>query len=816
MRTTVKYALIFAGFAAFLAATSLCLTLIYRNEILRNVLISIAQNNHVHFEAKEANFILSLNLKNTKFLFKNVEVKSKSEVVSTSVFRAQAEYAAIEVDLLTFLLRRELEVEKISVSKGNLQLLPSASNVAAQGSVGSIEGPLRSIRLLSVENFTIYNVQDDGTASQIALNKAALHLAANDDYISVKARGDLLFAQLSANADLAQPVTSISLDASGILAQGVLTINHGKVAVDGMRLTAKGEIGIQPYGQCSLSLTAKNASVEKTLPAVRRYAAMSELESASGRLDVGVNISGNLSGSGRLRLNAQGSLSRGEIKLKNMNVISIRCLSYALHGADVSNTQSYGGSITGVSATYQGFELSGEVSVGSFGAPVYNASIILSGDVKTLNLMDMPEGKIVGSVNLRAREWSQHGIEKLDAHIDVMHLNVVLQEERFTIDGEVFVSKNHITPKVVIRGNLLNGNFEGKIQSYLPYLLDSKKPCEMRITGELNACSLDLDKLLLISSEEESLLTFRANINARAEEMLLFGESCKNSSAKVYYEKSNIAVSRLTTNVYGGLLKGDLKIHTPIRGDKKLNIDLYFNDIEIDRLTFLSEDFNIKKGSVQGSCNGILSLNSPFDENGLNLEKAFGFINFTIQNGRLYEFEPIQALSGHVKKRLLQDMKFAALRNTVTIENGTFIVPRMEIRSSALNTYVSGKQLLNGDFDYHLTLFVNELLLQKNRNIENPINDNKTKLFLHFSSKGGKREVKIDSQEWGNNFAKKMQREASDIRANSKGASTPRAKIAFEWEEEPLEEVRPEPPQKEEKKKPAEKQQPGIGIDWEP
>jgi hypothetical protein len=815
MRKIVKYALILAGIAIFLAGTSLCLTLIYRNEILKNVLTSIAKNNHINFEVKEVNFILSLNLKNTKFLFKDVEVKSKNEVVATCVFWAQAEYTAIEVNLLAFLLRRELQVEKISVSNGSLQLLPSATQ-ATQGNADNIENLLRGIKLLSVENFTIYDMQDGGAASKIVLNKAALHLAAADNHVSVKARGDLLFTQVSAEGDPTQPITSIRLNASGTFAQGVLNINYGKVAVDGLRLTAKGEIGIQPFGQCSLNITAKGTSVENALFVVRQYAAMSELESASGKLDIEVNIGGSLSDKGRLWLNAQGNFSRGEIKLKNTNTISIRNLNYSLHGADLSNVKSYSGSITGISATYQGFELSGDVSVSNFGTPMYNVSGIFSGDVKTLNLTDVPEGKIVGSVNIKAREWSPQGIDVFDALIDIMHLNVTLQEERSVIDGEILVSKNHIVSKLTTRGNLVSGNFEGKIYNYLPYLLDSKKPYEMRITGELNANLLNLDKLLLMNSGEESMLSIRASINARTEEMLLFDENCKNSSAKVYFEKSNVIINELTTNMFGGLVKGDLKIHTPMQGDKKLNLDLYFNDVEIDRMNFLNKNFNIKKGSIQGSCNGILSLNSPIDEKGLNFEKAFGFVNFTIQNGQLYKFEPIQALSGYVRKKLLQDLKFAALRNTVIVENGTFIVPRMEIRSSALNTYVSGKQEVKGDFDYHLTLFVNELLLQKNRNIENPINDDKTKLFLRFTSKNGKREVKIDSQEWGNNFAKKMQREADDIRANSKGASVPKAKIAFEWEDEPLEEKQPETPKKEEKKKPATEQKSDIGIEWEP
>jgi len=177
---------------------------------------------------------------------------------------------------------------------------------------------------------------------------------------------------------------------------------------------------------------------------------------------------------------------------------------------------------------------------------------------------------------------------------------------------------------------------------------------------------------------------------------------------------------------------------------------------------------------------------------GWTVKTAVCTVSFTVENGRLVEFEPIQALSKHMKKRLLQDVKFSALRNTITVENGTITIPRMEVRSTALNAYISGKQMINGDFDYRLTLFVNELLLQKNRNIENPIREDKTKLFLRFTSKNGKKDVGMDSQEWGKNLEKKIQREVDEIR----GARQPKE-------------------DKENKKKPLPEQKSDVKVEWE-
>jgi hypothetical protein len=627
---------------------------------------------------------------------------------------------------------------------------------------------------------------------------------------------------MNAQAKPTLPPMHVALETSGTYAQGLMQLNAGKLFVDGLRLSANGELMLQPFGKGNFSINAKEANIKKALPLVRRYAALKELEDASGKLDMQANISGNFSGTGKIKISATGNISHGHAQLKNAELLTIHTLNYCLQSNNINSLKSYSCNIKEANVDYSGFQLGGNAALSNFTSPSYDANITFSGDVKTLNLEALPEGKVMGSASLKASKWSYEGIEKMQVSAEVSKLKAQALKESYVVDGEIFASKESFTSKIKIESNIVSGKFDGKVYSYLPYLFDSKKPCEIKITGVLNANKLDLDKLFLQESDEKSLLTIRADIEARAKEMQLFNENCLNSSGKVFYDSTSIVISKLKTSVYDGILNGDLNIYTPKKGSKKLNMDMYFNGIEINKLTYLHQLFQLKNGSIQGSCDGAISLNSDFNEKGLDLQKAFGTVNLTVQNGRLLEFEPIQALSGYIKKELLQDVKFNALRNTVSIENGSIIIPRMEIRSSALNTYVSGRQLLNGDCDYHLTLFVSELLQQKNRNFENPIRDDKTKIFLRYISKNGKRNVSLDTQEWGNNFVKKMQREANEIQANSKSAQgkknalTPKKKekMAFEWEGQTLEDKPAEPLKKEEKKKPA-PQKSEVGIDWE-
>ncbi len=819
MKVFVKYAFFFIGILVILAGTSISLALVYRGEIVRALLASVAQNNNIVFETKEVNIVLSSNIKNAKLLFSNVEAKSVNGNLPNDYLSLQTDALGVEVNLLSFLLHREVKVEKISVANGSFLFKPGRKSSADNKSSES-ENLLKSIKHLSVENFLVY-LQGDKGFSKFIIEKTSLHIVSGSTGVNTKVKGSLTFEQMNTGGKSTLPPMTVTIDASGNYVEGVLSVSEGKLVVDGQRLSANGTIALHPFGKANINVMAKGVNVEKTLPKVRRYALLKELEAASGRLDVAANLSGFFSSRGKIKISAQGSVSNGGVRLKNVEPFTIHSLNYSLHSDDIINLKSYHCDIQNAGVTCRDFELGGSLLISSFTSPTYDAAITFNGDLKTLKLEAIPEGKVSGSVNLKISDWSYLGIENLEAVVSVSKLRAKLLQEEYILDGELSANKESTLPKISIASKIVNGSFEGKVQNYLPSLLDSKKPNEIKIVGALNADKLDLDKLFLQEGDGESALTVRVGVDARAKEMLLFGEHCLNSSAKVFYDNSATQVKSLKTNVYGGLLEGDLNIYTPKTGSKRLNLDLDFNHIEIPKLTFVHQNFKLKTGSILGECTGAISLNSNFDEKGLDFQNAFGSISFTIENGRLVEFEPIQPLQGYIKKKLLQDVKFSALRNTISMEGGEIIIPRMEIRSSALNTYVSGKQMVNGDFDYHLTLFVSELLRQKNRDIENPIRDDKTKLFLRFTSKNGKKDVSLDSQEWGKNVEKKMQREADEIRANSKNAkskdgatsSTAQDQIIFEWEEQPLEEKKPETPKREEKKKP--QQKPEVQIEWD-
>jgi hypothetical protein len=81
-----------------------------------------------------------------------------------------------------------------------------------------------------------------------------------------------------------------------------------------------------------------------------------------------------------------------------------------------------------------------------------------------------------------------------------------------------------------------------------------------------------------------------------------------------------------------------------------------------------------------------------------------------ISNGEIINYQPMNALAKFVDMKELKHIKFAALTNTIFIENEKITIPSMSINSSALNLQLSGNHTFKNELDYHFSLLFNDAL----------------------------------------------------------------------------------------------------------
>ena len=81
----------------------------------------------------------------------------------------------------------------------------------------------------------------------------------------------------------------------------------------------------------------------------------------------------------------------------------------------------------------------------------------------------------------------------------------------------------------------------------------------------------------------------------------------------------------------------------------------------------------------------------------------------------MIQFKPLESLSDYVSLEDLKEVKFSTLENTIEIDNKVIDIPTMEIKSSALSLFISGKHTFEQKLNYDIELSLSELMATKFR-----------------------------------------------------------------------------------------------------
>lgn len=134
------------------------------------------------------------------------------------------------------------------------------------------------------------------------------------------------------------------------------------------------------------------------------------------------------------------------------------------------------------------------------------------------------------------------------------------------------------------------------------------------------------------------------------------------------------------------------------------------NNINARKLFYAFNDFGqtgIQHQHIDGNLSFNANLQIPVRPNGaFEPGGANGTVDFLFRNGRLQEYKALDKLKTFVfKNRNFDDVRFAELKDQLTIRNGVVELNRMYVESSVLTLFVSGRYDIQGkDTDISLQL----------------------------------------------------------------------------------------------------------------
>jgi len=140
----------------------------------------------------------------------------------------------------------------------------------------------------------------------------------------------------------------------------------------------------------------------------------------------------------------------------------------------------------------------------------------------------------------------------------------------------------------------------------------------------------------------------------------------------------------------------------------KINITKMFESFENFGQTAVT-DKNLK--GIATAKIQFASILSP--ELKMDLDKLYVGVEMTIENGEMNNVEAMKSLSRFIELKDLENIKFSTLKNQIEIKNQVITIPKMEVKSNAINVTASGTHTFKNEINYRVKLSLNELLSKK-------------------------------------------------------------------------------------------------------
>lgn len=135
---------------------------------------------------------------------------------------------------------------------------------------------------------------------------------------------------------------------------------------------------------------------------------------------------------------------------------------------------------------------------------------------------------------------------------------------------------------------------------------------------------------------------------------------------------------------------------------------LKLQNVDLDKLLFKFDNFGQDQlisenlhGIMTGNIQGKVLLHKDLTP---YVEKSNLIIDIGIQNGRLENFEPMQALASFFDDKNLNKVLFGSLENRLELADGRLVIPNMVINSSLGYLQLSGTQNTDLNMDYYFKI----------------------------------------------------------------------------------------------------------------
>lgn len=229
-----------------------------------------------------------------------------------------------------------------------------------------------------------------------------------------------------------------------------------------------------------------------------------------------------------------------------------------------------------------------------------------------------------------------------------------------------------------------------------------------------------------------------ANLHIKAGKVLFKKFNASDLSASVLLFENKMVLNNATLNHAGGSmeLSGSL---TEGNRTNTLFVNSTLNNIDIPKIFYSFSNFGqdaITDKNMRGRLTAQVNLNAALTDKAQIVENSIkGTIDFSVKNGELINFEPVKKIAETAfKKRDFSEMRFAELKNKLTIDGSAIRINKMEIRSNVINLFVEGVYDTKKGTDMSIQVPASNIISDDSKNL---VNKGRAGLNIRLRAKTG-------------------------------------------------------------------------------
>ncbi|MBU8893687.1 MAG: AsmA-like C-terminal region-containing protein [Bacteroidales bacterium] len=391
-------------------------------------------------------------------------------------------------------------------------------------------------------------------------------------------------------------------------------------------------------------------------------------------------------------------------------------------------------------------------------------------DVFEIDTLEIFEGKATAKIVYNGSYYELKEFKFSDLFTKDYKINLRVDDGEFKIKGKA-VQLTKISGNVNLQNSLYADSiyFEigendflinGRVSKLFEYFEDREI---FNINAKLFSQKINLNELAPLfeadnAIEEETSyrfpdkLSMQLKLNIRNFEVGKFNAT--SIKGNMNYKPGMFSMHEIAFNSMNGKVKAGGVILQKQNNNFTVKTQCRLNNININNLFYSFNNFGqsfITNKNIDGTLSGDVFFTSDWsDKIEVNKSSVSSDCDILILNGELNDFEPMMGLSRFIDVDELKNIKFSELKNKITIQEETITIPKMEIKSSAINLTASGEHRFDKNYLYHIKVLLSDLISgkrkrskKKKQDSEISNEDTEGRITLFLSLEGDSDDTKI-------------------------------------------------------------------------